>query len=502
LTNVSSDKDFRYDVFLSYRWVEPDESWVRYELYPALQRAGLRVCLDVEDFAPGRDVMLEMDRAGTQSRHILCVLSPEYFEGNRMTWFESQAARSSDPAGSASTLVPLMLRDTQTPNWMKNVIRVNWVDESGHAREWRKLLNALNAPNANAAAPGPVGAAAQSHVQLLGKGNYLAVSNESPFTEKLRRLLLASRKELGIEWDHYGQKAQTFKGYKNALFHFLDNAHPAAKWLFTVHLEDGWGRLNRHEERDLLERLDRTGKRIIFFESGLSFLKHDPSCRKKNIFVIRTNYDTAVQELISEEVVKFVRKSPCAHFVTLLGPRCSVADERRRIYNEFLAGLQYSHGFSEMNASPGADERIWRYTNLDLSSKVLRITSLTLDSWYRAEARAAVLKYCSPFDTQEGSFYTCFLCGNDDIALGARDAVLKLRGQQATKERRVAFIGFDGIDEFVNLVNAGLEAATMRVDLEGMCQRAVQIVTGSGEPPLCEIVVPAHGMGPAHRGGI
>src|SRR4051794_21232165 len=99
-----------YDVFISYRWVEPDQSWGGEELFPALVGAGLSVCLDVEDFVPGRDLISEMTRAGTESRHALCVISPDYFDGNRMAAFESLMARRFDPGGTESRLMPLILR--------------------------------------------------------------------------------------------------------------------------------------------------------------------------------------------------------------------------------------------------------------------------------------------------------------------------------------------------------------------------------------------------------
>src|ERR1700682_2658633 len=93
---------YRYDVFLSYRWIEPDQSWVRDHLAPALARAGLRVFLDVEDFVPGRDVILEMSRAGGESRRAVCVVSPAYCQPDRMVTFEALMARRSDPAGTDS----------------------------------------------------------------------------------------------------------------------------------------------------------------------------------------------------------------------------------------------------------------------------------------------------------------------------------------------------------------------------------------------------------------
>lgn len=134
-----------YDVFISYRWVEPDQTWVRDQLFPALKNAGLAVLLDVEDFVPGRDLMLEMTRAGRESRRALCVLSPQYFDGNRMVGFESLMARRSDPSGTESRLIPLLLHPTDLPEWLRGLIPIDWTDPRHYPREWQKLLKVLGA---------------------------------------------------------------------------------------------------------------------------------------------------------------------------------------------------------------------------------------------------------------------------------------------------------------------------------------------------------------------
>src|SRR5215472_13527046 len=135
-----------FDVFVSYRWTDPDQVWVRSSLYPALQAAGLRVLLDVEDFVPGRDLMLEMTRASQESRHLLCVLSPDYFNGARMVHFEALMARRGDPSGTQSRLIPLVLRTVEVPEWLRGLVPVDWTIPTYREREWRKLLVALNAP--------------------------------------------------------------------------------------------------------------------------------------------------------------------------------------------------------------------------------------------------------------------------------------------------------------------------------------------------------------------
>jgi hypothetical protein len=132
---------YDYDVFVSYRWVNPDQVWVREALVPALEAAGLKVCLDVNDFIPGRNLMLEMDRAGRSSRRALCILSDDYFSGNRMVLFESLSALRDDPGGMGSRLVPLVLRKTELPEWIRGLVPIDWTDiklEQGNGKNFLK----------------------------------------------------------------------------------------------------------------------------------------------------------------------------------------------------------------------------------------------------------------------------------------------------------------------------------------------------------------------------
>lgn len=160
-SNIQDERTYPFDVFISYRWITPDREWVRNQLYPALRNAGLRVCLDVEDFVAGRDLILETERAGRESHRTLCVISPEYFEEGRMVEFESLSARRHDPAGRNSRLIPLILRETEIPERIKGLIPIIWTDPKDHPREWKKLLTILGAPNLNAQPP----AALQAELQ-------------------------------------------------------------------------------------------------------------------------------------------------------------------------------------------------------------------------------------------------------------------------------------------------------------------------------------------------
>jgi TIR domain/Caspase domain len=76
------DDGFKYDVFLSYRGQDPDKAWVRRTLYPRLKAEGLKVCLDTVDFRPGEPVIHEIERAVTESRYTMAVLTPAYLTSN------------------------------------------------------------------------------------------------------------------------------------------------------------------------------------------------------------------------------------------------------------------------------------------------------------------------------------------------------------------------------------------------------------------------------------
>jgi hypothetical protein len=82
VTAIAPAGEAAYDVFLSYRQRDPDRSWVRKALRPALEAGGVRVCIDHRDFRLGAPLVLEMGRAVEQSRFTIAVLSPAYLDSN------------------------------------------------------------------------------------------------------------------------------------------------------------------------------------------------------------------------------------------------------------------------------------------------------------------------------------------------------------------------------------------------------------------------------------
>lgn len=70
--------DVEHDVFVSYRQREPDQTWVRTRLVPALVRDGLHVYVDYLSFRLGAPLVSEMERGVVSSRYTVAVMTPEY----------------------------------------------------------------------------------------------------------------------------------------------------------------------------------------------------------------------------------------------------------------------------------------------------------------------------------------------------------------------------------------------------------------------------------------
>lgn len=139
-----------YDVFISYS--HRDKAWVRRELLPRLESAGLKVCIDYRDFRIGAPIIKEMERAVVTSRHTLLVLTASYLTS---AWaeFENLMLQTLDPTNQQSRLIPLIAEKVELPQRIGILNYVDLTDEEEAAYVWPRLLAALAAPAAPAAGP-------------------------------------------------------------------------------------------------------------------------------------------------------------------------------------------------------------------------------------------------------------------------------------------------------------------------------------------------------------
>ena len=71
-----AEAEYKYDVFISYS--HKDEEWAVYTLLPALEGAGLKVCIDFRDFMPGKPSRDNMRDVCKESAHTVLVMPPAW----------------------------------------------------------------------------------------------------------------------------------------------------------------------------------------------------------------------------------------------------------------------------------------------------------------------------------------------------------------------------------------------------------------------------------------
>lgn len=104
-----------YDVFFSYS--HKDKTFV-HDLARKFEGDGIQTFVDEMNIAWGGSIPRELEEALDNSRHIICVLSPDYLSSN---WgqMERYAALIDDPDGFLGKLLPIMLRDVQLPRLLR-----------------------------------------------------------------------------------------------------------------------------------------------------------------------------------------------------------------------------------------------------------------------------------------------------------------------------------------------------------------------------------------------
>lgn len=113
-----SDPAFAFDVFISYRQIELDLTWVWTELVPRLETASLRFAC-AGDTPPGVSNLTGTENLFMASRRVLAVLTEGYLS-QASTRFESIMAQAQSIQGGLARLIPIFLEDIDLehpPSW-------------------------------------------------------------------------------------------------------------------------------------------------------------------------------------------------------------------------------------------------------------------------------------------------------------------------------------------------------------------------------------------------
>lgn len=100
------EKDFSYDVYISYVDEDPDSTWVWDTLLPRLEQAGLRIAVSGDVDIPGVARLINMENGITQSKRTIIVLSETYLADN-MAEFENLLVQRMGIEESSVRMVPI-----------------------------------------------------------------------------------------------------------------------------------------------------------------------------------------------------------------------------------------------------------------------------------------------------------------------------------------------------------------------------------------------------------
>ena len=148
-TDIAAD-NYDYDVFISYSTA--DKAWVRGELLTRLQKAGLKVCIDYENFRLGAPAIKEIERAAMTSRKTLLVLTPNYL---RSGWaeFERYLLQTQDPTNTDLRLLPVLKEACDLPPSVSYLSYVNFTDPEELDIAWKQVFRAFGIVEVEAVPP-------------------------------------------------------------------------------------------------------------------------------------------------------------------------------------------------------------------------------------------------------------------------------------------------------------------------------------------------------------
>jgi len=137
-----AETEFKYDVFISYSSANKD--WVRKDLLTALEKAGLKACIDFRDFKPGKPSIKNIRDGILESKHTLLVMTEPYLKSG-WTDFENMLSQTIDPANRDGRIIPLLKEKCDLPLEIKYLTYINFADPDDVDIEWKKLFESLGA---------------------------------------------------------------------------------------------------------------------------------------------------------------------------------------------------------------------------------------------------------------------------------------------------------------------------------------------------------------------
>lgn len=117
--------EINYDFFISYNHKDEDYAkWIAW----ILEEANYKVFIQVWDFQPGNNIILQMQKGATNARHTLALFSSNYMK-SLFTQPEWAAAFASDPTGEARNLIPVLIEDIKLEGLLPQISYINLLEK-------------------------------------------------------------------------------------------------------------------------------------------------------------------------------------------------------------------------------------------------------------------------------------------------------------------------------------------------------------------------------------
>ena len=118
-----------------------DKTWVRGTLLPKLKSFNLQVCIDFEDFSPGRYIIENVAEAIYSSRKTVAVLSPDFLNSD---WCHKELMMALTRVSNEHKVIPVMYRECEVPVFLCEVTYLDWCNDDVRQTFWEQLLKTIN----------------------------------------------------------------------------------------------------------------------------------------------------------------------------------------------------------------------------------------------------------------------------------------------------------------------------------------------------------------------
>jgi hypothetical protein len=152
-----SSAGYLYDALISSSRQEPDISLAHW-LLKKLKEDGYRIAFEEIDFLPENPFLDELERCVRESRFVLTVISPRYFErGNPET--DARISVIEEMADRDNRLIPLIYEEVeaaegvQYPTWLYDLASMDFTNENSLEKSFERLKALMGEPLFSEAPP-------------------------------------------------------------------------------------------------------------------------------------------------------------------------------------------------------------------------------------------------------------------------------------------------------------------------------------------------------------